>query len=283
MHACNTNCIEKPISIGFQKLGLFVGKHPWVFLLLPSMLSGGLGAGFYFLGEREANDIEDQFTPTNGQAKTEREKVKTYFPHSDEFSQLRLYTEGTYASLIVFSYSNNDLLSKELFQKVIDLDHKVRNITTELRESTYADLCAKKNGTCASNAVLDIVSQADNTSIEYPFHRGEFLGSTIGGVTLKPNSKAIQSAVAVRLFYFLKDAKTKRDRSENDAWLQAFIKTFSEEIQVDMVSMCHSLVLLKVTRFHLTYLALHRCNSEGRSSKKMLCCRTKHFAFIYMA
>ena len=118
MHACNTNCIEKPISIGFQKLGLFVGKHPWVFLLLPSMLSGGLGGGFYFLGEREASDIEDQFTPVNGPAKKERENVKTYFPHSDEFSQLRLYTEGTYASLIVFSSSNKDLLSKELFRKV---------------------------------------------------------------------------------------------------------------------------------------------------------------------
>ncbi|XP_031439714.1 patched domain-containing protein 3-like [Clupea harengus] len=246
MRACNTNCVEKPISIGFQKLGLFVGKHPWVFLVLPLMLSGGLGGGFYFLADSEANDIEDQFTPVNGQAKTEREYVKTYFPHSDEFSQLRLYTEGTYASLIVQSSSNKDLLSKDLFRNVIDLDHKVRNITSKLR-GIYADLCANTKGKCASNAVLDIASKADNTSIEYPFHRGEFLGSTIGGVTLKPNSKAIQSAVAVRLFYFLKDAKTKRDRSENDAWLQAFIKTFSEEIQVDMVSMCHSLVLLKVT------------------------------------
>ena len=246
MPSCNTDCIVKPLSKGFHKLGLFVGKQPWVFLVLPLVLSGGLGGGFYFLGEREASDIEDQFTPTNGQAKTEREYVKTYFPHSDEFSQLRLYTDGTYASLIVFSYSNNDLLSKELFQKVIDLDHKVRNITSKLR-GIYADLCANTKGKCASNAVLDIASKADNTSIEYPFHHGVFLGSTIGGVTLKPNSKAIQSAEAVRLFYFLKDAKTEMNRSENGAWLQAFIKTFSEEIPVDMVSVCHSLVLLKVT------------------------------------
>ena len=249
MPACNTNCIEKPLSKGFKKLGLVVGKYPWVFLLLPLVLSGGLGVGFYFLGEREANDIEDQFTPTNGQAKTEREKVKTYFPHSDEFSQLRLYTEGTYASLIVFSSSNKDLLSKELFKKVIDLNNKVRSIRTELERSTYADLCANTNGKCASNAILDIVSNAA-TTIDYPFHRGVFLGSTIGGVTLKPNSKAIQSAEALRLFYFLKDAKTEMDRSENGAWLQAFIKTFSEEIPVDMVSICHSLVLLKVTCFH---------------------------------
>ena len=250
MHACNTNCIEKPISIGFQKLGLFVGKHPWVFLLLPSMLSGGLGAGFYFLGEREANDIEDQFTPANGQAKTERQYVKTYFPHSDEFSQLRLYTEGAYASLIVQSCSTKDLLSKDLFRKVIDLDQKVRNITSKLRGRTYADLCANSKGNCASNAVLDITSKAGNTSIEYPFHQGEFLGSTIGGVTLKSNSKAIQSAEAVRLFYYLKDAQTEMDRGENGAWLQAFTKTFSEEKTDLQVSMCHSLVLLKVARFN---------------------------------
>ena len=94
------------------------------------------------------------------------------------------------------------------------------------------------------------LSRAVTTSIDYPFHHSVFLGSTIGGVTLKPNSKAIQSAEAVRLFYFLKDAKTEMDRSENGAWLQAFIKTFSEEIPVDMVSICHSLVLLKVARFN---------------------------------
>ncbi|XP_016319918.1 patched domain-containing protein 3-like, partial [Sinocyclocheilus anshuiensis] len=51
--------------------------------------------------EREANDIEDQFTPVNGPAKLERAIVLENFPQSEDFSQLRLASDGTYASLII--------------------------------------------------------------------------------------------------------------------------------------------------------------------------------------
>lgn len=231
MCACNTNCIEKPISIGFKKLGFVVGKYPWVFFVLPLILSGGLGGGFYFLGEREANDIEDQFTPTNGQAKIEREYIKTYFPYSEEFSSLRLYTEGEYASLIVVNSMN--ILNNDVLQEVKKLDNSIRSSIKTEKGNTYAKLCAKEQGKCVSSAVLNITSTT--TSVGYPFHNGIFLGSTVGGVNLTNTGKTIDSAKAIRIFYYLKDAKTEEDRKENDAWLQAF-KTFSEEQKHEMVS-----------------------------------------------
>lgn len=228
MRACNTNCIEKPISTGFKKLGFVIGEYPWVFLVLPLILSGGLGGGFYFLGEREANDIEDQFTPTNGQAKEEREHIKTYFPYSEEFSSLRLYTEGQYASLIVVNSTN--ILNKDVLKKVIELDKNIRSNVKTDKGNTYAELCAKeKQGRCASNVVLDIANT--DTPVDYPIHNGIFLGSSVGGVDVTQNGKTIDSAKAIRLFYYLKDA----NKSENDAWLRDF-QRFCEESKPDMVS-----------------------------------------------
>uniref|UniRef100_A0A8B9GRG0 Uncharacterized protein n=1 Tax=Astyanax mexicanus TaxID=7994 RepID=A0A8B9GRG0_ASTMX len=44
------------------------------------------------------------FTPVNGPAKQERKFVQDFFSNTEDFSQLRLSTEGTYASLIITAY-----------------------------------------------------------------------------------------------------------------------------------------------------------------------------------
>uniref|UniRef100_A0A671KZV3 Patched domain containing 3 n=1 Tax=Sinocyclocheilus anshuiensis TaxID=1608454 RepID=A0A671KZV3_9TELE len=48
-----TDCVEKPVSKLFEKLGHLVA----------------LGGGLYFLKDRENNDVEKQFTPINGPSK----------------------------------------------------------------------------------------------------------------------------------------------------------------------------------------------------------------------
>ncbi|KAI4881415.1 hypothetical protein NFI96_027089, partial [Prochilodus magdalenae] len=227
MRSCKTNCIEKPLSLGFKKYGHCVGKYPWWFLILPLIIAGGLGGGFYFLHDREANDIEDQFTPQNGPAKAERTFVKNNFPTSGDFSQLRLYTDGTYASLIITSEAN--ILDVEAFQEVIDLDGKVKNITVEDPFLSYESLCARTGPECATNAILEAVnynaSEILSTSLSYPFNNGTFLGTQVGEVTLKSDGQIIESANAIRLFYFLQENTTR----ETDQWLLAFLKVFSEE------------------------------------------------------
>uniref|UniRef100_A0A672KTT2 Uncharacterized protein n=1 Tax=Sinocyclocheilus grahami TaxID=75366 RepID=A0A672KTT2_SINGR len=89
-------------------------RHPCVFVLLPLYVATVLGAGFIFLQEREANDIEDQFTPVNGPAKLERAIVLENFPQSEEFSQLRLASDGTYASLIITGLNGKNILTEEI-------------------------------------------------------------------------------------------------------------------------------------------------------------------------
>lgn len=233
MAKCKTDCIERPLSLAFEKLGSVVGRHPCVFLLVALYVAAALGAGFVFLQEREANDIEDQFTPINGPAKLERAFVVETFPQSEEFSQLRLTSDGTYASLIITDLHGENILTVPAFNDIIELDRQVKKITTG---NTFENLCAKTKGRCMSNAILDIINynatEIVSSNITYPMNNNMFLGSSIGGVELKPDSSEISSAKAVRLFYFLDEEKTK----ENSYWLDGFLKLLSNYTEQKTVS-----------------------------------------------
>uniref|UniRef100_A0A4W5M0P2 Patched domain-containing protein 3 n=1 Tax=Hucho hucho TaxID=62062 RepID=A0A4W5M0P2_9TELE len=223
MSGCNTDCVEKPIARAFKILGRFVGRHPWCFILLPMFISAGLGGGFYFLADREANGIEEMFTPMNGPAKDERQVVKEYFPQDDsDFSRLRLYTEGTFASLIIVTPAAN-ILTIPAFTNIFDIDSEVKAI--EVETFNFSSLCVKKGGVCVSNSIFDIVKtpNATTTTINYPYHGNIFIASEIGGVKLKTGSTEIESAKAIRLFYFLKED----NQTVNTMWLHKFIETTS--------------------------------------------------------
>ncbi|XP_016116345.1 patched domain-containing protein 3-like [Sinocyclocheilus grahami] len=236
MAKCKADCIERPLSLAFQKLGSVVGRYPYVFLLLPLFVAAALGAGFIFLQEREANDIEDQFTPVNGPAKLERTIVVEHFPPSEDFSQLRLTSDGAYGSLIITGLHEENILTEAAFDDILELDRRVKNITTG---NTFENLCAKTKGNCLSNPILDIIdynaTQIVSLAITYPMNNGMFLGTRIGGVQLKPDSSEISSAKAVRLFYFLDEEKTM----ENSEWLNGFLKLLSNYTQQKTVHVSH--------------------------------------------
>lgn len=224
MHKCNTNCVEKPLSKGFGKLGHVVGKYPWMFLILPVILSAGLGAGFYFLEDREENGIEEQFTPKNGPAKAERAFIQELFPQSAEFSSLRLHTEGTFASVI--AVHSTDILNRNAFEEIIQLDHKIKQIRADDSNETFLDMCAQTKGECVLNQILNFMNASinDDIPLSFPWHDREFIGTVIGGVR-KNSNNTIESAQAIRLFYYLTEDK----KNETDLWLKKFIETFSKD------------------------------------------------------
>lgn len=218
MPRCKTNCIERPLSLAFEKLGHVVGSYPCVFILV-SCLTAALGTGFIFLSELEANNIEEQFTPVNGPAKLERKTVGEHLPQYGNFSPLRLLSEGTYASLII---TDKNILNDTAFNDIIDLDREVQNI----KKKTFKDLCARRKGECVTNPILDIINYTLSKtpiSIRYPMNNGTFIGTSLGGVDLKAKSQEINTAKAVRLFYFLNETTKK----ENSKWLNAFLEFFS--------------------------------------------------------
>ncbi|MEE6467011.1 hypothetical protein FKM82_007116 [Ascaphus truei] len=242
MARCHTDCLERPLSRGFRWLGMLVGRYPWWFLIIPIVLSAGLGGGFYFLPQRQANDIEDQFTPVGGPAKCERDFIRTHFPINDSghFSAQRLYTEGSFASLIAVS-SPHDILNVSTIREMLQLDELVKSLNiTRLGGGgnvrlNFQQLCAQVRGpTCvSSNPLLDTLrgnpELIETIEVAYPmFPNRTFLARYLGGVTLGP-ANTVQTAQALRLVYYLRE-DSDEDRDNNLQWLNHFIKTIPQEI-----------------------------------------------------
>ncbi|XP_020350162.1 patched domain-containing protein 3 [Oncorhynchus kisutch] len=253
MAGCRTDCVEKPFSIGFQKFGRFVGRHPWWFFICPLVISTALGTGFYFLEDMEANNIEDQFTPVNGPAKLERKFVEENFPlNNSVYSNQRLYTMGEFASFIAVSRDPN-IFTDGAIKEILSLDKKVREIKHSRghEQLTYEGLCARKSNKCIPNKILDIMnhygSNIDQAELTFPFFRFGFttifLGYSVGGVNV--SSTVIKSAKAIRLFYCLKEG----NRSTTDLWLNEFLKVFPSNQSLNFITVTHSTSLSRQVEF----------------------------------
>ncbi|KAG9340098.1 hypothetical protein JZ751_022021, partial [Albula glossodonta] len=171
--------------------------------------------GFYFLKDREANDIEEQFTPVNGPAKQERNFVKDNFPQNDAmFSSQRLYTEGTYASLIAVLKSNvlsEAELQTAAFEEITNLDRKVINIPVHVGKERF---------------MFKDIGAKFSYKMNFP---GLNLSSEFGGIFRN------DSVLAIRLFYFIqRDNGTKAD-----LWLDEFIKFFSNRSMINDIEVSY--------------------------------------------
>ncbi|XP_070830928.1 patched domain-containing protein 3-like [Chaetodon trifascialis] len=227
-----TDCIERPLHICFEMMGHFIGSHPWWFLIGPLILSTSLGSGFYLLEDRLSNNIEEQFTPVDGQAKMERKQIQEMFPANDSmFSRLRLSTDGNYATLI--ATSDRNILTVESLQDILDLDFKVRSMVVQFdnRSFEYVDVCAEVMGSCTTNDILDIIeynaNNIDTVNLTFPWYysdsRSFALYLSLGSVKLHKESSLVESAEAIQLHYYLgEDNKTK-----TDFWLESFIHLVS--------------------------------------------------------
>ncbi|XP_067109985.1 patched domain-containing protein 3 [Osmerus mordax] len=234
MAKCRTNCIEKPVCICFEIIGLFIGSHPWWFVTAPLIISAALGSGFYFLEDCKSSNIEKQFTPMDGPAKAERRYVQETFPQREGmFSSLRLSTDGDYAVWIASNHTN--VWTEEIMREVLDLDSRVRNMAVPCEEAgehfKYLDVCATVDGNCTSNGILEILSNnpsnVNRINLTFPTffsEAGQFnLHQSLGSVKLDNN--LVRSAMAIQLYYYLREDNT----TKNNLWLEKFIALLSSE------------------------------------------------------
>ncbi|KAG5850426.1 hypothetical protein ANANG_G00082290 [Anguilla anguilla] len=160
------------------------------------------------------------------------------------FSSQRLYTEGTYASLIAKHRFN--ILAKAVFKEINALDEAIRNVPVKIDLGTmqFSDICAKSNGSCVSNAILEIMDnnndEMEQTSITFPIYRNQsevyFLGSAVGGVKLNENN-VVESAQAIRLYYYLKEDEANRQKV--NLWLDEFLKVLSNYTAADFIEVSY--------------------------------------------
>ncbi|XP_068094358.1 patched domain-containing protein 3-like [Hyperolius riggenbachi] len=243
MAPCRTDCIQRPLSAAFSKLGKVVARYPWWFLTVPLVVTAGFGAGFYFLDQRQASNIEEKFTPAGGPAKSERKFVVEHFPTNDstEFSPQRLYTEGLYVSLIAVSASDN-ILDVDSFRELVQVDEMVQNLSIKVTEHgagafvTFQQLCAKvRSGKCFEvnpllTEVRENLSLIETINITYPMFQGRtFLGVYLGGLTMNPDS-TVQKAKAIRFMYYLREDNSK-DKDNSLQWIGHFLKSISENLE----------------------------------------------------
>ncbi|KAH0627544.1 hypothetical protein JD844_003355 [Phrynosoma platyrhinos] len=158
-----------------------------------------MAPGFLYLRSCEDNDIEAQFTPSRGPAKSERHLVQVHFPTDDarHFSAERLSTEGAFASFLAQPADGNtddSLLTPTAFTELLALDAAVRALNAS--GLSFTDLCARgsPDGNCnGPNPLLGAV-QGDPRRIEalqphltFPLFQGRVpLNFFLGGVTLGP-------------------------------------------------------------------------------------------------
>ncbi|XP_025957363.2 patched domain-containing protein 3 isoform X2 [Dromaius novaehollandiae] len=218
----NTNCVERPLTQLFKGLGRMVAACPWPFLLAPLLLSAGLGSGFLRLRQLQANDIEEQFTPTRGPAKAERDFVRRHFPTNDSayFSAPRLPTEGAYAALIATAVAGGSVLSDAALGEVRRLDAAVRAL------GDYEQLCARRGAACAAaNPLLPLLGSgggaAAASSLSFPLSNGTFLGAALGGVQTGDGGRLL-AARALKLTYYLREDGPAEAAGRR--WLEDFIR-----------------------------------------------------------
>ncbi|NXB37668.1 PTHD3 protein, partial [Eulacestoma nigropectus] len=221
----NTDCVERPLRRLFEGLASGVAACPWPFVLVPLLLSGGLGAGFLFLPQRQANDIEGQFTPTWGPAKAERDFVRRHFPPNDSerFSAPRLPTEGAYAALIAVATNGTSVLDPAAWAEVLRLNATVH-------DAEYERLCARTAGGCASpNPLLSRWGDAGPPapgSLRFPVDDGVFLGAALGGV--ETDGGRVRRARALKLMYYLREDGP--EALDSRQWLESFLQNVSSRV-----------------------------------------------------
>ncbi|NWV72516.1 PTHD3 protein, partial [Malurus elegans] len=219
----NTDCLERPLRRLFEGLASGVAACPWPFLLVPVLLSGVLGAGFIFLPQRQANDIERQFTPTWGPAKAERDFVRRHFPHNDSerFSAPRLTTEGAYAALIAVATNGTSVLEPAAWAEVLQLNATVH-------DAEYERLCARTAGRCASpNPLLSRhATPPEPGSLRFPVNDSVFLGTALGGV--ETDGGRVRRARALKLMYYLREDGPGAQDSRQ--WLQSFLQNITSKV-----------------------------------------------------
>lgn len=61
--------------------------------------------------------------------------------------------------MIVFSVVEENILTDALFEEISELDKQVHSLSVKVNytQISFKDICARENGDCVSNPILDII------------------------------------------------------------------------------------------------------------------------------
>ncbi|XP_067124437.1 patched domain-containing protein 3-like [Centruroides vittatus] len=239
------DCVDRFVSRIFYKLGKTVGCEPGYFVVVPLLLAGIFASGLQRIHYED--DPEYLFTPTNGRSKDERRVVENLFPMNSSlnFDLSRMTRPGKFGRVIAVAKDGGTMLRNSVFEEVLELDDLIQNMSVywDDEEWHYKQTCAKQNGKCFENGILEIagrISEVENRTLllKYPLmtndetYKTYFFAGNIGGVDVDDNGY-VKSAFAINLMYYL-DTSTPRSERRAAAWEAAFLEMV-ESLEFDRI------------------------------------------------
>ncbi|KAK0413073.1 hypothetical protein QR680_006582 [Steinernema hermaphroditum] len=232
MVACSWAPFEKPWANVCGKYCRFVARHPWPFIIIPTLLTIGLSSGI-FLNFKIVRGVHYLYAPLDAEWKVEEEVFHQNWAATDEqfypgmfilvttvygqsLGKDVLRRKGVY--LIVTAKDGGSVLRRDQardFLVLLDWVSHENFTTPEGIKYNYRDICLQFQNDCFTNAhasfVADIYSRSDQRkfNITYPKFFSEYstepidMMNTLGDVALDSNGN-VKSARAWMILYQLK-------------------------------------------------------------------------------
>lgn len=263
--------MERPLSRLCYKHAWFVAEHPWPFIVVPLLLSIGLGAGFFFRFVTKSPYV--LFTPTDGLGLIERETIKELFPPTDgAYTPSRSLSWDGESDLVVAAKDGGNILRKEYRKAVNRLNEFIMDqVFAQFNgiEYNYRNICMKFLNFCHNNPQIYAVDLMlsnrgpyDNLTYPMAYHgkRRFYMGNTLGDVDLDPLSHQIIGAKAWQLVYQVKIDGIYKDIGE--LWQRMFEKQMLQ----------YNDPILDVYVFHSQSIDLElKRNGQGMMLKFLIC------------
>lgn len=237
---CGVSWVDEWLTRNFFRVGLFVGRHPGYFLIVPVLLTALCMTGYQRM--RYEMDPEYLFCPINGEAKHEREIVETYFKtnYSSRFNVGRITRPGRFGRVIVIPRQGDDMLRREIWEELRMLDDIIRNATVHWpggEDFQYEQVCARWQDNCFVNDILNldhVIDEVENRTLLLTFPimfnpvtwDAHAFPVYFGG-SVVDDEGLIQRVPSVQLVYFAK-ADTKAQDAKGAAWEDRFLEAVGE-------------------------------------------------------
>lgn len=206
-----------------------VSMHPYPFIILPLLLTGILSVGWWF--RRVSGDAVYLYTPQGAQSKFDQETIQDTFPTGNgAYVPGRMVVPNRESSVIAIAKDGGNILRIQHSQAVIRLNQFIIDhieLRVGLENYTYRELCLQSGQNCHNNPQVYIIPQmyqnpGQNTNLSYPMavydqRRRYYLGSTLGGVTVDPDTGQILEAKAWLMTFQLR-FQNERDNRLAGLW-----------------------------------------------------------------
>jgi len=163
---CGVAVVDELLTKVFYKIGKIVGRHPGYFIIVPFLLTALCVTGYQRI--KYEIDPEYLFCPINGQARGERATVEHFFKmnYSSLFNVGRITRPGRFGRIIAIPRHGNDMLTRDIWTELRLLDEIIRNTTVPWEGGyfKYDDVCARWQGDCFTNDILNLDYVIDEVS-----------------------------------------------------------------------------------------------------------------------